>query len=97
MGSFSAGEEAEQLSPEKLQGVGWSYRPLEETLVDSIESFRVSGIERNVIWNYRICTTHKIPQILTLKIGFHAHSPILVVCAYKLFYTILGRTTSSTN
>ncbi|KAK3012505.1 LOW QUALITY PROTEIN: hypothetical protein RJ639_007991 [Escallonia herrerae] len=68
---------------------------LESELVEIRD--RMASMELNVIWNYRICTTHKIPQILTLKIGFHAHSPILVVCAYRLFYTILGKTTSSTN
>ncbi|KAK2997269.1 hypothetical protein RJ639_025022 [Escallonia herrerae] len=42
--SFAEGKEVEQLSSEKLQRLGWSYRPLEETLVDSIESYRLFGI-----------------------------------------------------
>lgn len=29
---------------EKLQKLGWSYRPLEETLVDSVESYRMLGL-----------------------------------------------------
>jgi len=28
------------VSSEKLQKLGWTYRPLEETLVDSVESYR---------------------------------------------------------
>lgn len=36
--------EGEELRPEKLQKLGWSYRPLEETLVDSVESYRQAGI-----------------------------------------------------
>lgn len=36
--------EGEELRPEKLQKLGWSYRPLEETLVDSVESYREAGI-----------------------------------------------------
>ncbi|KAK3014334.1 hypothetical protein RJ639_008927 [Escallonia herrerae] len=42
--SFTEGKEVEQLSSEKLQRLGWSYRPLEETLTDSIESYRLFGI-----------------------------------------------------
>ncbi|KAF7140877.1 hypothetical protein RHSIM_Rhsim06G0002800 [Rhododendron simsii] len=34
---------SEGLSSEKLQELGWSYRPLEETLVDSIEGYREAG------------------------------------------------------
>ncbi|XP_058220494.1 cinnamoyl-CoA reductase 1-like [Rhododendron vialii] len=34
----------EGLSSEKLQEMGWSYRPLEETLVDSIEGYREAGL-----------------------------------------------------
>ncbi|KAG5542703.1 hypothetical protein RHGRI_015730 [Rhododendron griersonianum] len=34
----------EGLSSEKLQELGWSYRPLEETLVDSIEGYREAGL-----------------------------------------------------
>ncbi|XVE94358.1 hypothetical protein REPUB_Repub02eG0002200 [Reevesia pubescens] len=42
--SFTEGGEGGMLSSEKLQMLGWSYRPLEETLVDSIESYRKAGI-----------------------------------------------------
>lgn len=31
-------------SSEKLQRLGWKYRPLEETLVDSIESYKRAGL-----------------------------------------------------
>jgi len=37
-------EEEEKLSSEKLQRLGWSYRPLEETLIDSIESYQKIGV-----------------------------------------------------
>ncbi|PPS01230.1 hypothetical protein GOBAR_AA19427 [Gossypium barbadense] len=43
-GSFSEGGEEDTISSEKLQRLGWSYRPLEETLVDSIESYKKAGI-----------------------------------------------------
>ncbi|XP_028766451.1 cinnamoyl-CoA reductase 1-like [Neltuma alba] len=33
-----------KLSSEKLQKLGWRYRPLEETLVDSVESFKAAGL-----------------------------------------------------
>ncbi|KAG7569036.1 NAD-dependent epimerase/dehydratase [Arabidopsis thaliana x Arabidopsis arenosa] len=33
-------EERVKVSSEKLQRLGWTYRPLEETLVDSVESYR---------------------------------------------------------
>ncbi|XP_062164629.1 cinnamoyl-CoA reductase 1-like [Alnus glutinosa] len=33
-------EEGVRLSSEKLQSLGWSYRPLKETLIDSVESYR---------------------------------------------------------
>ncbi|OMP00865.1 NAD-dependent epimerase/dehydratase [Corchorus olitorius] len=42
--SFTEGQEEYMLSSEKLQRLGWSYRPLEETLVDSIESYKKAGI-----------------------------------------------------
>ncbi|XP_012446982.1 cinnamoyl-CoA reductase 1 [Gossypium raimondii] len=42
--SFTAGGEEDTVSSEKLQRLGWSYRPLEETLVDSIESYKKAGI-----------------------------------------------------
>ncbi|KAK3232095.1 hypothetical protein Dsin_003976 [Dipteronia sinensis] len=32
------------VSSEKLQRLGWSYRPLEETLIDSVENYRKAGI-----------------------------------------------------
>ncbi|KAK7255172.1 hypothetical protein RIF29_28576 [Crotalaria pallida] len=33
-----------RLSSEKLQKLGWRYRPLEETLIDSVESYKEAGI-----------------------------------------------------
>ncbi|KAL4328400.1 hypothetical protein AHAS_Ahas13G0196300 [Arachis hypogaea] len=33
-----------RLSSEKLQRLGWSYRPLEETLIDSVESYKEAGV-----------------------------------------------------
>lgn len=45
IGSFTAGDGIDQrLSSEKLEKLGWSYRPLEETLVDSVESYKQAGI-----------------------------------------------------
>ena len=44
IGSFIEVGEDDMLSSEKLQTLGWSYRPLEETLVDSIESYKKAGI-----------------------------------------------------
>lgn len=32
------------VTSEKLQSLGWSYRPLEETLVDSVKSYKQSGL-----------------------------------------------------
>ncbi|CAN8315983.1 unnamed protein product [Cochlearia groenlandica] len=37
-------EETAMVSSEKLQELGWSFRPLEETLVDSVESYRKAKI-----------------------------------------------------
>ncbi|CAN0901429.1 Cinnamoyl-CoA reductase 1 [Linum grandiflorum] len=37
-------DEKRETSSEKLQSLGWRYRPLEETLVDSVESYRTAGI-----------------------------------------------------
>ncbi|KAM5573985.1 cinnamoyl-CoA reductase 1 [Rosa sericea] len=37
-------EEEEKLSSEKLERLGWSYRPLGETLIDSIESYQKIGV-----------------------------------------------------
>ncbi|XAR61502.1 Cinnamoyl-CoA reductase [Bertholletia excelsa] len=42
--NFTEGNEPDILSSEKLQKLGWSYRPLEETLIDSIESYRQAGL-----------------------------------------------------
>ncbi|XVE81511.1 hypothetical protein DITRI_Ditri15bG0070400 [Diplodiscus trichospermus] len=42
--SFIEGGKEDMLSSEKLQKLGWSHRPLEETLVDSIESYKKAGI-----------------------------------------------------
>ncbi|KAK0575966.1 hypothetical protein LWI29_009713 [Acer saccharum] len=42
--SFTEGEEEAMLSSEKLHRLGWSYRPFEETLIDSVESYRKAGI-----------------------------------------------------
>ncbi|GLU00118.1 hypothetical protein SLE2022_175110 [Rubroshorea leprosula] len=42
--SFTESEDGAILSSEKLQRLGWRYQPLEETLVDSIESYKNAGI-----------------------------------------------------
>lgn len=42
--NFIEKEEEENFSSEKLQKLGWSYRTLEETLVDSVESYREAGL-----------------------------------------------------
>ncbi|CAI0380621.1 unnamed protein product [Linum tenue] len=42
--SFITGAERVELSSQKLQRLGWSYRPVQETLVDSVESYRKAGI-----------------------------------------------------
>ncbi|GFQ00254.1 cinnamoyl-coa reductase 2 [Phtheirospermum japonicum] len=43
--SFKEGEElGPKLSSEKLQGLGWKYRPLTETLVDSVEMYKQAGL-----------------------------------------------------
>ncbi|KAJ9553916.1 hypothetical protein OSB04_017961 [Centaurea solstitialis] len=36
------------VTSEKLQKLGWSYRPLEETLVDSVESYKENGLLSNL-------------------------------------------------
>ncbi|XP_024990237.1 cinnamoyl-CoA reductase 2-like [Cynara cardunculus var. scolymus] len=36
------------VTSEKLQRLGWSYRPLEETLVDSVESYKENGLLGNL-------------------------------------------------
>ncbi|VFR02618.1 unnamed protein product [Cuscuta campestris] len=44
--SFSTTREGEndRVSSQRLQGLGWSYRPLEETLRDSVESYTRAGL-----------------------------------------------------
>ncbi|XP_031270211.1 cinnamoyl-CoA reductase 2-like [Pistacia vera] len=42
--NFTEGGEEIVLTSAKLQKLGWSYRPLEETLFDSIESYKKAGI-----------------------------------------------------
>ncbi|XP_048129598.1 cinnamoyl-CoA reductase 1-like [Rhodamnia argentea] len=42
--SFTETEEWVNISSEKLRGLGWTYRALEETLVDSVESYGASGL-----------------------------------------------------
>ncbi|KAJ4830643.1 hypothetical protein Tsubulata_051137 [Turnera subulata] len=42
--SFTEGKEGTRLSSEKLRKLGWNPRPLEETLIDSVESYRKAGI-----------------------------------------------------
>ncbi|CAN1128028.1 Cinnamoyl-CoA reductase 1 [Linum perenne] len=41
---FIEGAERLELSSQKLQRLGWSYRPVQETLVDSVESYKKAGI-----------------------------------------------------
>uniref|UniRef100_A0A7N0UNH0 NAD-dependent epimerase/dehydratase domain-containing protein n=1 Tax=Kalanchoe fedtschenkoi TaxID=63787 RepID=A0A7N0UNH0_KALFE len=42
--SFKEGEPRARTTSEKLQKLGWSFRPLEETLADSVESYRQAGL-----------------------------------------------------
>ncbi|KAK9270387.1 hypothetical protein L1049_025966 [Liquidambar formosana] len=42
--NFTEGGDEEKLSSEKLQRLGWSYRPLEESLVDSVASYQEAGL-----------------------------------------------------
>lgn len=42
--SYVEVEERSTMSSEKLQKLGWTFRPLEETLVDSVESYRKAKI-----------------------------------------------------
>ena len=44
IGSYTEVPEEGRLSSEKLQKLGWSFRPLKETLTDSVESYRKAGI-----------------------------------------------------
>ncbi|KAG6402380.1 hypothetical protein SASPL_134573 [Salvia splendens] len=41
---FKEGKELPQLSSEKLQGLGWKYNPLKETLADSVENYKEKGL-----------------------------------------------------
>ncbi|XP_068647885.1 cinnamoyl-CoA reductase 1-like [Aristolochia californica] len=41
---FVDAEDAIKLSSEKLKSLGWKYRPLEETLVESVKSFEEAGL-----------------------------------------------------
>ncbi|KAF6174175.1 hypothetical protein GIB67_033707 [Kingdonia uniflora] len=45
--NFSEGKDEHKLSSEKLQKLGWKYRPLEQILIDSIESFQDAGVISN--------------------------------------------------
>lgn len=42
--SITEGGHDEIYSSEKLQKLGWRFRPVEETLIDSVESYRKAGI-----------------------------------------------------
>ena len=42
--SFTEVEEGNVMSSEKLQKLGWTFRPVEKTLGDSVESYKASGI-----------------------------------------------------
>nr|POE52828.1 cinnamoyl-coa reductase 1 [Quercus suber] len=42
--NFCQVRDEKRLSSKKLQRLGWSYRPLKETLTDAIESYRNAGI-----------------------------------------------------
>ncbi|WCJ44768.1 NAD(P)-binding Rossmann-fold superfamily protein [Euphorbia peplus] len=42
--SFIEEHEEPKMSSEKLKKLGWSCRPLEETLIDSIQSYRAAGL-----------------------------------------------------
>ncbi|KAF5196495.1 Cinnamoyl-coa reductase [Thalictrum thalictroides] len=42
--SFTEVEDDEKYSTEKLQKLGWNYRPLEESLADSVKSYQELGI-----------------------------------------------------
>ncbi|KAF5203836.1 Cinnamoyl-coa reductase protein [Thalictrum thalictroides] len=41
---IAEGDEDWDLTSEKLLKLGWSYRPLEETIVDSIKDYQEKGI-----------------------------------------------------
>ncbi|KAL7154469.1 hypothetical protein ABFS83_03G003900 [Erythranthe nasuta] len=42
--SFKDGGNMSEVSSEKLQRLGWKYRPLKETLVDSVENYKQAGV-----------------------------------------------------
>lgn len=42
--NFTEVEEGKVMSSEKLQKLGWTFRPVEKTLGDSVESYKASGI-----------------------------------------------------
>ncbi|XP_031395641.1 bifunctional dihydroflavonol 4-reductase/flavanone 4-reductase-like [Punica granatum] len=42
--NYSETQHDNKLNSEKLQKLGWTYWPLEETLIDSIESYREAGL-----------------------------------------------------
>ncbi|XP_020239132.1 cinnamoyl-CoA reductase 2 [Cajanus cajan] len=42
--NFTEVDDYVSFSTEKLQRLGWKYRPLEETLVDSVESYKEAGL-----------------------------------------------------
>ncbi|KAG6704513.1 hypothetical protein I3843_07G131100 [Carya illinoinensis] len=42
--NFTEVQEEVRMSSEKLQRLGWSYRPLKDTLIDSVESYRQAGL-----------------------------------------------------
>lgn len=44
IGSFTESGEERVLTSEKLQKLGWSFRELEETVIDSVESYKKAGI-----------------------------------------------------
>lgn len=44
VGSYIEVDDYKRLSSEKLQRLGWKYRPLEETLTDSVESYKEAGL-----------------------------------------------------
>ncbi|KAL7244607.1 hypothetical protein ACSBR2_000058 [Camellia fascicularis] len=56
---FTEGKEEEKLSSEKLPKLGWSYRPIEETLVDSIEICRLAGLLDLMILAF-CCSIYKL-------------------------------------
>ena len=44
LASFTEVHEEERVSSEKLQKLGWSFRPLKESLIDSVENYRKAGL-----------------------------------------------------